>query len=294
MFHPFHVTFIVILIAPVPGPFVTQLQLQAGRSTAVRPNDDGLWTRQHNNCSAWLDDGPMSALIPTSSLFVNKLSCLAIRGPLGFFNPSNRRSYSTVFVASLLLIAGVECNPGPSVRHCGDVTLGCMNICSCVRRAALVHTTIADYKLDIMALQETWIEADDPAAVRQDIAPSGYNVIHAHRPLPADDTRGSRQQTSRSTSRRHQGLAVIYRNGLDVTSHRLQSSTAPSTFDCQLVTVKSGKSSNVIVVNLYRKPDPAVASQLFFDELSDLISIMSTSSGGEVVVCGDLNCCGDD
>ena len=114
--------------------------------------------------------------------------------------------------------------------------------------------------------------------------------VHVHRPLV--NTGRGRQQPSRFAARRHQGLAVIYRDGLDVTVYRLQSTCSPTTFDCQVVKVKSGKSSNVIA-KLYRKPDPAVAPQLFLDELFDLFNNLSTSSGAEVIVCGDLNCRGD-
>ena len=109
---------------------------------------------------------------------------------------------------------------------------------------------IDEYKLDMVALQETWIEADDAVAVRNDLAPTGYSVLHIHRLLV--NTGRGRQQPSPFAARRHQGLAVIYRDGLDVTAHRLQSTSSPTTFDCQVVKVKSGKSSNVVIANLYR------------------------------------------
>jgi len=71
----------------------------------------------------------------------------------------------------------VESNPGPSARHRGDIILGCINICSAVRRAALAHSTIDEHELDMVVLKETWIEVDDAyAAVRNDIAPTGYSV----------------------------------------------------------------------------------------------------------------------
>ena len=127
----------------------------------------GLCTCQHQECKAWLYG--VNDLMPCCGLFINKLSCLAVRGRFGFFNPRNRRSYSTVFIASLLLIAGVEPNPRPSACHRGDVIFGSINICSAVRRAALVNSMIDEYKLDMVALQKTWIEADDAAVVRNGV-----------------------------------------------------------------------------------------------------------------------------
>jgi hypothetical protein len=59
---------------------------------------------------------------------------------------------------------------------------------------------IDEYKLDMVALQETGIEADDAAAVRNGVAPTGYSVLHAHRPLV--NTRRDRQQPSRFATRR--------------------------------------------------------------------------------------------
>ena len=90
-------------------PFVTNLQPQAGWPNAAARIDGGLSTCQHKDYKAWLYG--VNNLMHCSGLSINKLSCLAVRGPFGFFNPRNRRSYSTVFVASLLLIAGVEPNP---------------------------------------------------------------------------------------------------------------------------------------------------------------------------------------
>jgi len=48
------------------------------------------------------------------------------------------------------------------------------------------------------------------------------------------------------------------------------------------------------IINIYRPPSPWIASQPFFDELANLVSVLLTSSSQAVVVCGDLNCHGDD
>ena len=86
-------------------------------------------------------------------------------------------------VALLLLLAGVERNPGPAAAVCrNDVVLGSINIHSAFDRAALVHTIIADLNIDCMALQETWIDVNDPNAIVADVALAGYGVLHVHCP----------------------------------------------------------------------------------------------------------------
>ena len=79
------------------------------------------------------------------------------------------------------------------VQHRGDVTFGCINIHSAVNRAALVHTVIADHRLDMLALQETWITMDDPDAIRNDISAAWYSVLNVHRPSPTGSDQGHRQ-----------------------------------------------------------------------------------------------------
>jgi exonuclease III len=188
-------------------------------------------------------------------------------------------------VALLLLLAGVERNPGPAaaVRR-NDVMFGSINIHSAVDRAALIHTIIADHNIDCMALQETWIDVNDPNAIVADIAPAGYGVLHVHRPSKVSANR---------RLHRGGGLAIIYHQQLNVKVHRLQRTMKTVTFEHQIVAVKTNNSTGVIIINIYRPPSPWIAPQAFFEELSDMIAALMTSSSQAVIVCGDLNCHGD-
>ena len=96
------------------------------------------------------------------------------------------------------------------------------------------------------------------------------------------------------TSRRGGGLTVVYRRQLDDETYRLRTSTLPTTFEWQLVCLKSGKKPGIIIANVYRPAVQSTASVKFYDELVDLISNTVTSSGLDVIVCGDLNCAGGD
>ena len=43
---------------------------------------------------------------------------------------------------------------------------------------SLIHDVIHENRLDVLCMTETWITSDAPNAVRLDVAPPGYNVIH--------------------------------------------------------------------------------------------------------------------
>jgi len=62
----------------------------------------------------------------------------------------------------------------------------------------LIHDVIADYRLDVLVLTETWIPSDAPNAIMLDVAPPGYGVLHRHRGSAADQRGG--------------GIALIHRD----------------------------------------------------------------------------------
>ena len=79
---------------------------------------------------------------------------------------------------------GIEVNPGPCVPsiNTDSIRFGSLNIRSAVHKVTLLHDTISDFRLDVLALQETWITADTPLAIKANIAPDGFSAIHVHRP----------------------------------------------------------------------------------------------------------------
>jgi len=90
------------------------------------------------------------------------------------YRPRRTRSLLSSLVAFLLLT--VESNPGPSA-----VRLGVLNARSAVQKAALIEDVINDNRLDALAVCESWIRDDAPAAIKNDIAPPNYAVLHVHR-----------------------------------------------------------------------------------------------------------------
>jgi hypothetical protein len=77
--------------------------------------------------------------------------------------------------------------------------VGQMNIRSAVNRAALIHEVIADHRIDLVGVTETWIPSD---AMKLDIAPFNYRVLHAHRGLSKDKRGG--------------GVAIIHSENISV------------------------------------------------------------------------------
>ena len=176
-------------------------------------------------------------------------------------------------IALLLLLGGVEANPGPSVNQL--CSIGCLNIRSVIHKSALLHTLIKENNLDVIALCETWTSADDPPAILHDAAPSGFQVSHVPRSSSVPGKRGG-------------GLAVIHKN--TVVLRTMQLSTAVSTFELQSVVLRFAR-SGCLLLNVYRPPHQA-PSQRFFNELADVLMEASTEYPGAIILCGDVNCAG--
>ena len=189
------------------------------------------------------------------------------------FTPKRGRSLRTVIISILLLLSGnIELNPGPPISPVRDQTainFGCWNIRSAANRskATLLHDTIAEHQIEIIAITETWINESAPAAIKNDIAPPGFQALHVHR---AGEGRGG-------------GLAIVYRSNLPVINHPLQKQVKPVTFELQLV-----KLGLTTLANIYRPPSGSVNQ--FLDEFSDLLALLYSQTAGKVVICGDFNC----
>jgi len=204
------------------------------------------------------------------------------------FKTPSRRSPKSVFCLLLLLAAGdIELNPGPSrqvrqhtrnspaANKLNNVVFGCYNVRSANNKSALIHDIINDFHLDVLALTETWITSDAPPAIKRDVAPAGFHVLHVHRHIVADGKKCGG------------GLAVIYRNNIKVIPHPLSASINPKTFELQVV--KLVVPSPVVLLNIY-KLDGSIP--LFLDELADVVSTVCAGCTDRVLVTGDLNCPG--
>ena len=143
---------------------------------------------------------------PTAANVYNVSPALLWSRPPGTvpFRPRSRRSILTSFIAFLLLtVLTVESNPGPA-----GIRLGVFNARGANRKGAQLDDLIRDHELDVLALNETWIRDNAPAAVKYDIVPDNFRVLHTHR-----ETDGRRR------AKRGGGLALIYSQNLSARSH---------------------------------------------------------------------------
>jgi len=151
-----------------------------------------------------------------------------------------------VFVA-LLLLGGVELNPGPGCCHYIDRRRPwSAQRRSAVHQAALIHDTIADQKLDVL---ETWITSYAPDAIKLDVAPPGFQVVH--------QPRGS------STDKRGGGVAVIHRDSIAARTVDV------GQFEVLAMQLTVQLTVHVTVVCSYRPP--GAVSQLFRQQLADVL-----------------------
>jgi Reverse transcriptase (RNA-dependent DNA polymerase)/Endonuclease-reverse transcriptase len=236
-------------------PLVVGVLLRRSLAFEGTQVDDVLGSAAPGGGTNWAIVSTLSAVTPA-----------AVRPPLMTSRRYVRRANA---LAVLLLIGGVERNPGPA----SGPRCGLLNVRYATNKAALIHDTIDTQGLDILAMVETNISHDAPAAIRDDIAPDGFRCLHAPRVGRKKKTGG--------------GIAMVYRNNLKV--EVMKPPSQPANFELLCAKVVSGcRRLNILV--LYRPPPRATAS--FFDELSALIDFFDAEPG-ELIICGDFNCPGD-
>jgi hypothetical protein len=167
---------------------------------------------------------------------------------------------SASVVALLLLISGIEPNPGP------QTFIGSLNARSIVQRGPLIQDLVMSHNLDALAVCESWIVGDDPDAVKFDVVPSGFRVHHVPRLTATRRSRGG-------------GLCFIHRDTINVKPHPLQLIVRYISFKYQLLSMSIGtakRGGTVVIVNIYRPPDTAMSS--FLCDFSDLLAIGSATT----------------
>ena len=68
----------------------------------------------------------------------------------------------------------------PWPKCCCCLHFGCINAWSAVNKTALIHSTTNEQNLDILAVNETYVKSDHPAAI-YDSTPDGYTIFHSYR-----------------------------------------------------------------------------------------------------------------
>jgi len=182
-------------------------------------------------------------------------------------------------------MAGIEQNPGPARQHTSRrpqtaLKMRLLNARSAVNKAAQIHSVIDDSDLDILILTETWIARNAPRAIKEDIAPDGYKIHHAHR-----SAQGKRNGTKKSGG----GIAIVYRDCFSVNSTNSSIGYGTTTFEYLSVFV-SFNNRRINVIGVYRPP-PSPDST-FYSQFSDMLDAVDLLPE-ETLLCGDFNCPGN-
>jgi len=154
-----------------------------------------------------------------------------------------------------------------------------LNARSAVQKAALIEDVINDNRLDALAVCESWIRDDAPAAIKNDIAPSNYSVLHVHRS----------QKSTNDRLKMGGGLAFIHRD--DTAARPIKVTLTPTTYELQLVGLQLNKVL-VKVANIYRPPSSS--KSMFLDEFAELLTTIGSGIGERRIICGDFNMPGAD
>ena len=149
------------------------------------------------------------------------------------------------------------------------VQLGCVNVCSLVKKPEAVHHLISESNFDILAVTETWLGTQTGDTDMLPAIPDGFGAHHIPRP---DGRRGG-------------GVALIYRSSFVATKRRIK---LFKSFEHLDVVLTHGSSSLRIIV-VYRPP-PAPAA-LFFSEFEELIGTVNATKKRKqrLLVVGDFN-----
>ena len=211
-------------------------------------------------------------VIPRSELFCVPLYWMCCKSSKYYFLPNSSSNRKRIFIALLLLMSGIEPNPGPAVPKS---KLGLINARSIVNKAALIHDLICDFKIDMLAVTETWVYENSPDVHKQEAAPEGFSIVHAHRTPKIG-----------STTAHGGGVAFIHR---DIIQVKVIPSTAvvATSFELLIVKVENGVKGLTLAI-IYRPPSSSLP--VFTTELSDLIHCGIL--GSRYIICGDLNCPG--
>jgi hypothetical protein len=180
-------------------------------------------------------------------------------------------------VAMLLILSGLETNPGPIIQF------GSINARSIVNKGPPIEDMIISHRLDVLAVCKMLIIDSDLGAVKLDAVPQRYAAVHVPHPY--------------ATLRSHGGGAcIMYRESFVVKAHALQRTIHSWTIECQLLMLHvSGykPSDEIVLVVIYQLLSASLPA--VFDELSEtLIQLNDVIDANCLILCSAFNCPGAD
>ncbi|KAK6171545.1 hypothetical protein SNE40_019711 [Patella caerulea] len=171
-----------------------------------------------------------------------------------------RSNSGTVNFTNFSYLTQVKDSPA---RELLNSTVSLLNARSVKHKTIELNDFICEHDLDILAVTEIWLGANDDAV----FVPDAYFIQHKPR-----------------HSRNGGGLALIYKNLFELQTQNQTSYSSFEYLDCIVDSLSSAFRIDV----LYRPPDNRLKSK-FIDEFSDLINQLAKCSL-ELVILGDFNC----
>ena len=157
-----------------------------------------------------------------------------------------------------------------SHKDYGITTFCLQNVQSLRNKASDICEFILEHEIDILAVTESWLKPCDSHVIGES-TPTGYTLKHVPR-----------------TTGRAGGVAIVYKDCFELELKPKQLS--PKSFEYMETMLKAG-SEHIRLVVLYRpprSPKNKLTKTVFLQELSELLELLSTSSG-KLLLVGDFN-----
>ena len=147
-----------------------------------------------------------------------------------------------------------------------DLRIGSINVRSVREKGPLLHDLIVSKSLDILAVTETWLRANDTSAFLSDLTPPGFSFLH----VPRHGRPGG-------------GVGLFISDALSFSQITLPHQSSIEAICCTVAT--SPGTSRFTILNLYRPPG---SDTVFFDEFQNILSSLTTTCQ-KLVITGDFN-----
>ena len=164
-----------------------------------------------------------------------------------------------------------------AISTVSTVSCATLNVRSARNKVTAIHDLIAENKLGILALTETWHEDSDSITISQ-LRELNYNIVEQARPIPID------ARTDNIQFINHGGVALLSVSGLKLSKHTISGHF--TTFEHVCARVSSSGLQCLIVV-IYR-PGSMAVNQLFFKQFAELLESLSILSM-IIYITGDVN-----
>jgi exonuclease III len=216
---------------------------------------------------------------------MNRAAAVSCLSSVSMMSPSSRSSHNDT--ANIFVFTAQTHDPVKSPSSSSPLTspsssasglsVGSLNIRSIRHRSATVTDLLDSFRLDILAVQETWHESSESLDLLRSV-PTGYGVVEAGRPREANIKSRGRVSVGR-------GVAIIHRSGFKV--KKMTALPKTTTFEYVGCHISTGDKGGLVVISIYR-PGSKPLKLDFYTEFTVLLESLVTYRC-PIILLGDLN-----